>query len=132
MRACEAKVSTLAEINAPDPLREAALHSCPQRGLCWELRRLLALPRGLEHLMVDLWADRELAGGYLGGGARLAGGTRATGGPVTPDTHDRIARHLVPRPPVDTGMALGPARRLGLSITKACRSLPCPSRHCRR
>jgi hypothetical protein len=79
VRAREAKVSTLAEINAPDPWREATLHTCPQRVLCCELRRLLALPRSLERLMVDWWADRELAGGCLGGGARLAGGTRATG-----------------------------------------------------
>ena len=82
VRAREAKVSTLAEINAPDPLRKATLHPCPQRVLCCELRRLLALPRGLERLMVDWWADRELAGGCLGGGARLAGGTRATGAEI--------------------------------------------------
>ena len=40
--------------------------------------------------MVDLWAERELAGGCMGGGACPAGGTRATGGPVKPDTNDRI------------------------------------------
>jgi hypothetical protein len=44
------------------------------------------------------------------------GGTRATGGPVKPDTNDRLARHIMPRPPVDTGMALGTARLLGLPI----------------
>ena len=66
--------------------------------------------------MVDLRADRELAWGCLGGGARPAGGTRATGGPVKPDANDRIARDIVSRPPVDTGMALGTARLLGLPI----------------
>jgi hypothetical protein len=66
--------------------------------------------------MVDLWADRELAGGCLGGGALPAGGTRAPGGPVKPDANDWIPRHIVSRPPVDTGMALGTARLLGLPI----------------
>ena len=66
--------------------------------------------------MVGLWADRELAGGVFGGGARPAGGTRATGGPVKPEAHDRIARDIVSWPPVDTGMALGTACLLGLPI----------------
>jgi hypothetical protein len=91
VRSRQAKVSTPAEIKAPDPLRQAALHPCPQRILGCELRCLLALPRGLERLMVGLWADRELAGGCVGGRARPAGGTRATRGPVKPDAHDRVA-----------------------------------------
>jgi hypothetical protein len=116
VRARQPEIPTPAEINAADPLREAALHPCPQRILRFELRRLLALPRGLERLMVDLRADRQLARGCLGGGALPAGGTRATGGPLKPDANDRIARHIMPRPPVDTGMALGTARLLGLPI----------------
>jgi hypothetical protein len=115
VRPREAKVSTLAEIKASDPLRKAALHPCPQRTLRCELRCLLALPRGLERLMVDLRADRHLAC-RLCGGARPAAGTGATGGPVKPDADDRIPRHIVPRPPVDTGMALGTARLLGLQV----------------
>ena len=91
MRAREAKVSTAAEINAPDPLRQATLHPCPQRILGFERRGPLALPRRLERLMVDLWADRELAGGCLGGRALPAGGTRTTGSPVKPDANDRVA-----------------------------------------
>ena len=87
----QAQVSTAAEIKAPDPLREATLHPCPPRILGFELRCPLALPRGLERLMVDLWADRELAGGGLGGRALPAGGTRATGHPVKPDANDRVA-----------------------------------------
>jgi hypothetical protein len=79
MRPCQPNVSTAAQIKASRALREATLDPGLQRVLCFELRRLLALPRGLERLMVDWWADRELAGGCLGGGARLAGGTRATG-----------------------------------------------------
>jgi hypothetical protein len=62
VRARQAKVSTPAEVKVPDPLRQAALHPCPQRILGFELRSLLALPRRLERLMVGLWADRELAG----------------------------------------------------------------------
>ena len=31
MRSRQANVSTPVEINAPDPLRQAALHPCPQR-----------------------------------------------------------------------------------------------------
>jgi hypothetical protein len=91
VRARQAQGATPAEINAPDPLREATLHPCPQRILGFARRCPLALPRRLERLMVDLWADRELAGGCLGGSARSADGTRATGGPVKPDAHDRIA-----------------------------------------
>jgi hypothetical protein len=91
VRAREAKVSTPAAINAPDPLREATLHPCPQRILGFEPRCPLALPRRLERLMVDLWADRELVGGCLSGSALPAGGTRATGGPVKPEANDRVA-----------------------------------------
>jgi hypothetical protein len=91
VRARQAKVATPAELNAPDPLREATLHACPQRILGFELRGALALPRRLERLMVDLWADRELAGGGLGGSALPAGGTRTTGRPVKPDANDRVA-----------------------------------------
>jgi hypothetical protein len=91
VRARYAQGATPAEINAPDPLREATLHPCPQRILGCELRCPLALPRSLECLMVDLWADRELAGGGLGGSALPAGGTRATGSPVKPDANDRVA-----------------------------------------
>ena len=65
VRARQPQVPTPAEIKAPDALREAALHPCPQRILGFELRRLLALARGLERLMVGLRADRELAGGAL-------------------------------------------------------------------
>jgi hypothetical protein len=91
VRARHPQVSTPAEIKAPDPLREATLHPCPQRILGFELRCPLALPRRLERLMVDLWADRELAGGCLGGSALPAGGTRTTGRPIKPDANDRVA-----------------------------------------
>jgi hypothetical protein len=43
-------------------------------------------------------------------------GTRATSGPVKPDAHHGIARHIVSRPPVDAGMPLGTARPLGVPI----------------
>ena len=38
VRARQAKIPTPAEIKAPDPLREAALHPRPQRILGFELR----------------------------------------------------------------------------------------------
>jgi hypothetical protein len=91
VRARQPQVATPAEINAPDPLRQAALHPCPQRIPGFERRRPLALPRRLERLWVDLWADRELAGGCLSGRALPAGGTRTTGGPVKPDANHRVA-----------------------------------------
>jgi hypothetical protein len=116
VRACEPKVSTPAEIKAPRALREATLDPRPQGILGFKRRRLLALPRGLERLMVGLRADRQLAGSRLCGGTGPAGGTRATGGPVKPDANDRIPRHIASRPPVDTGMALGTVRLLGLPI----------------
>jgi hypothetical protein len=116
VRTCQADGPTPAEIEAPDPLRQATLHSSPQRIRRCERRRLLALPCRLERLMVDLGADRQLAGSRVRQGADPAGGTHATGGPVNADANDRIPRHIVPRPPVDTGMALGTVRLLGLPI----------------
>ncbi len=97
-------------------LREAALDPRPEGILGFECCRLLALARRLDRLMVGLRPDGELAGGSSRRGACPAGGTGATGGPVKPDADDRIARHIVPRPPVDTGMPLGTARLLGLPI----------------
>jgi hypothetical protein len=115
-RAREAKVPTPAQIEASRALRETALHSRPQGILCCELRRLLALPRALECLVVGLQPDRELAWGSSRRGARLAGGACATRGPIEPDADNRIARDIMSRPPMDAGMALGTARLLGLSI----------------
>ena len=65
VRARQAEVPTLAQIKAPDALREAALHPRPQRILGFELRRLLALARGLDRLMVGLGPDGELAWGVF-------------------------------------------------------------------
>ena len=53
VRARQPNVSTAAQIKASRALREATLDPGLQRVLCFELRRLLALPRGLERLMVD-------------------------------------------------------------------------------
>jgi hypothetical protein len=66
--------------------------------------------------MSGLWPDRELAGSCVCRGARPASGTRATGGAVKPDADDRIARHIVSGPPVDTGMSLESVRLLGVPI----------------
>jgi hypothetical protein len=60
-----AHIPTVAEIKALTPPRQAALHPGSQRILGVELRRLLALPGGLERLIVDLWADRQLARGCM-------------------------------------------------------------------
>ena len=79
VRARQPQIPTPAEIKAPDPLREAALDARPQGILGFERRRLLALPRGLERLVVDLRADRQLAGRRVCAGTGPAGGTRATG-----------------------------------------------------
>ena len=53
------QVPTPAEIEAPDPLREAALHHRPQGVLRCELGRLLAVASGLVRLMVRLQPDGE-------------------------------------------------------------------------
>src|SRR5215472_9523381 len=79
VRERQANISTLAEIKTPDPLGEATLDPRPQRILRFELRRLLALPRGLDGLMVGLRPDRELPWGVFRPGACLAGWTGATG-----------------------------------------------------
>jgi hypothetical protein len=60
VRAREAKVPTLAEIKASDPLREAALHPRPQGVLDFEGCRLLPLACGLDRLMVGLRSDSEM------------------------------------------------------------------------
>ena len=89
VRPRQPNVPTAAEIKTPYPLGQRTLYPRPERILRFELWRLLALPRGLERLMVDLWADRELAGGCLGGRALPTDGTRTTGRPVKPDANDR-------------------------------------------
>jgi hypothetical protein len=114
MCACQPQIPTLAEINTSDPWREAALHSRPQGVLRCDLGGLLAVAGGLECLMVRLQPDGELPWGVWRGGARPTGGARATRGSVKPDTNHGIARHIVSRSPVDTGMALGAARLLRL------------------
>ena len=91
VRARSAKVPTPAQIEAARALRESTLDPCPQRILRSELRCLLALPGGLECLMVDLWADRQLAWGSSRRGTGEAGGACATRGPVEPDANDRVA-----------------------------------------
>jgi hypothetical protein len=91
VRARQPPIPTPAELNTAYALRETALPPRPQRILGCERRGPLALPCRLEHLMGGLWADRELAGGGLGGRARPAGGTRPAGRPVKPDAHDRVA-----------------------------------------
>jgi hypothetical protein len=52
VRARQVDVPTPAQSKAPDPLREAALHTCPQGILGFEFLRLLALPRRLDGLVV--------------------------------------------------------------------------------
>jgi hypothetical protein len=116
VRACQPKVPTLAQVKAPDALREAALDPGPQGILGFELGGFLSLSRGLDGLVVGLQPDGELPRGVFRRGARRTGGTRATRGPVKPDANDRISRDIVPRPPVDTGMTLGTARLLGFPI----------------
>jgi hypothetical protein len=116
VRARQPQIPTPAEIKASYSLREATLNTRPQGILRGELRRLLALPRGLERLVVGLQPDRELAWGAFRCGTRLAGGARTTRGPVEPDADDRVARDITRRPPIDAGMPLGTARLLGVPI----------------
>jgi hypothetical protein len=66
--------------------------------------------------MVSLQSDGELPWGIFRGGACPTHGTHATRGSVKPNTNHGIARHIVSRSPVDTGMALGAARPLRLPI----------------
>jgi hypothetical protein len=66
VHAREADVPTLAGINAPDPMRETALHPCQQGILGFEGHRLLPLARRLDRLVVRLPPDSELVGGVLG------------------------------------------------------------------
>jgi hypothetical protein len=116
VRACQPQVPTPAQIEASRALREATLDPCTQGVLGFELRGLLALPRGLDRLVVGLGPDGELAWGVFRRGTRSTGRTCATGGPVEPDANDRIPRDIVSRPPVDAGMPLGTVRLLGLPI----------------
>jgi hypothetical protein len=116
VRDCQPNVPTLTEINAPDALREATLHPCPQGVLGVGLGGFLSLAGSLDGLMVGLRPDGELSWSAFRRGARTTGGTRATGGSVKPNANDRIARDIVTRPPVDTGMPLGTVGLLRLPI----------------
>src|SRR5712691_1764902 len=107
VRASQADIATLAELEPAYPLREAALHAGPERILRFELSGLLALAGGLDGLVVGLGPDGQLPWGIFGRGTRTAGGTYATGGPVKADTNDRIARDIGTWRPFDTGMPLG-------------------------
>jgi hypothetical protein len=117
-RACQAKIPTPAEINASDPWRETALHSRPQGILGDERRRLLALPRALECLVVGLQPGRELARGASRRGARLAGGARATRGSVKPDTNHGVTRDIMAK------------ARYNILYPRAHGSRPCRRRRC--
>lgn len=66
--------------------------------------------------MVGLQPDGELAWGASRRGTGQAGGACATCGPIEPDADDRVARDIMPRPPIDAGMALGATRLLGFPI----------------
>jgi hypothetical protein len=114
VRARHAKVPTPAQIDASRAWRGAALHSCPQDILGGELRRLLAVPRGLECLVVGRQPDRELAWSVSCRGARLAGGAHTARGAIAPEADHRVARAMMARSPMDTGLSLGAARLLGL------------------
>jgi hypothetical protein len=87
VRPCQPDVATAAQIKASRALREATLEPCTQGVLGFELRGLLALPRGLDRLVVGLQPDRELAWGASRRGTRLAGGARATSRSVKPDVN---------------------------------------------
>jgi hypothetical protein len=91
VRAREAEVATLAQIKAPDALREATLHARPQRILGFELGCLLPVACGLDRFVVGLGSDGELPGGVFRRGTHLTGGTGTTGSPVKADPKHRIA-----------------------------------------
>jgi hypothetical protein len=110
VRARQPDVPPLAALEAPCPLREAGLHTRPQRLLLFALRGLLALSRGLDRLVVGFGPDGQLAGGLCRPRARLAGRPDATGGPSKPAAYDRITGHITARRPFDTAMSLGTAR----------------------
>src|SRR5439155_19676886 len=64
----QAAVTTLAQIKAPDALREAALDARPERIGLFEVGRLLALTGGLHSLVVSLGGDVGLEWGVWWGG----------------------------------------------------------------
>src|SRR5262245_56454571 len=63
--ACQPNIPTLTEIKAPDALREATLHPCPQSVLGFELSSLLPLAGSLDSLVVGLRPDGELPRGVF-------------------------------------------------------------------
>jgi hypothetical protein len=65
VRARQPQIPTPVEINTSYPWREGALHPRPQGVLSFELGGLLAVPSGLERLMVRLQSDGELPWGIF-------------------------------------------------------------------
>src|SRR5688500_4781193 len=119
VRARQAAVATLAQIKAPDALREAALHARPEPLLLFERGGLLALAGGLPRFMVGLGADGELAWRIFGGGTDVTSGTGATGGQDKADPKHRIAGDIVAWSRYDTRMPMGTAGLVGVPIQDA-------------
>ena len=92
---------------------------------------LLILPCRLERLVVRLQSDGELAvASFAEVHARRAGHARDRSESIKPSTNHEIPRHVVSRLLVDTGIALGAERLLGLPIDDKD-LLASPSRRCR-
>jgi hypothetical protein len=127
VRARQAAGATLAQRQASEAWREAALHARPHRLLGFERGRLLTLARRLDRFVVGVGADGALAWSLCGGGAHVPGGTGTTGGPVNTAPQHRVACDLGAWGPLDTRMPLGtvglgglPSHDEGLPIIAVC------------
>lgn len=116
VRARQAEITALAQIKAPDTLREAALDARPERILLFELGGLLALAGGLHRLMVGLGPHGELPRGVFRRRTHLPTGTGTTGGPVKANPKHRIPGDIVAWGPFNTRMPLGTVGLVGVPI----------------
>src|SRR5687768_4762845 len=123
VRPCQPDVSTVAQIKSSRALREATLDPGPQGVLGFERRRLLALPCGLERLVVGLGPDGELAWAPF---AEVQAGRAGHARHVAPSNRMRMTGSPETSCPGRQWTLVWPwgqrACRASQSTTKACKS----------
>ena len=103
----QSDIATLSQIKATHALRQGALRAGSQGIPGFKLRRLLALPCGLQRHMLLVGPDGQLPRCLIGPGAGATDRAGPTRRGVKANAHDRTASHIMARGPFDARMALG-------------------------